>query len=114
MSMSSLGSRLQSLEGGGSVGTLKELMSEYDTDKGNYDSAALYAEVKEWRVVQCMYSCQKCDLYCAVKAVVGVVNIVEGTDVVRIVEVVAARNYPYCGVRDCYVVGIVAQPEAII
>jgi hypothetical protein len=85
--MSSLGSRLQSLEGGGSVGTLKELMSEYDTDKGNYDSAALYAEVKEWRVLQCMYNCQKCDLYCAVMAVVGVIDTVESTDVVRIVEV---------------------------
>ena len=44
MSMSTMNTKGKSL-GGGSIGTLKEWKSMYETENNNYDSAALYAEV---------------------------------------------------------------------
>eukprot|EP01032_Pedospumella_encystans_P028654 gene28654-32365_t len=45
MSMSTMNTKGKSL-GGGSIGTLKEWKSMYETENNNYDSAALYAEVR--------------------------------------------------------------------
>lgn len=39
--------------GGGSIGTLKEWKSLYETENNNYDSAALYAEVKSFSHMRC-------------------------------------------------------------
>ena len=46
MSISTVGTKGQSLGSGGGAGTLGEWKSLYETEKRNYDSAALYAEVR--------------------------------------------------------------------
>lgn len=51
MSISSLGTKGQSMDEGGSVGTLKEWRRLYETEKANYDSVAVYAEVRLVHVI---------------------------------------------------------------
>lgn len=50
MSMSTVGTKGQSL-GSGSLGTLNEWKTMYNTENVNYDSAALFAEVFSSRVL---------------------------------------------------------------